>query len=45
MTDFEMPDEPTALGMLLSEEPRVEVRLQAFPVRQVVLAVIFGSTG
>jgi hypothetical protein len=45
MNDFDMPDEPTALGMLLSEEPTVEARLQAFPVRRVVLAVIFGATG
>jgi hypothetical protein len=40
-----MPDEHTALGMLLSQQPRLELREQQFPVRGIVLAVIFGQVG
>jgi hypothetical protein len=40
-----VPDERTALGMLLSQQPRLELREQRFPVRQIVLAVIFGDAG
>jgi hypothetical protein len=39
------PDEAQALGYLLSEDPRLELRQQLFPARQIVLAVIFGSRG
>jgi hypothetical protein len=43
--DKPMPDEPAALGRLLSEDPRLELREQRFPVRAIVLAVIFGNVG
>jgi hypothetical protein len=40
-----MPDERTALGMLLTQQPRLELRVLEFPVRTIVLAVIFGESG
>jgi hypothetical protein len=40
-----MPDGRTALGMLVSQPPRLEVREQLFPVRGPVLAVVFGDVG
>jgi hypothetical protein len=42
---LDMPDERIALGMLLSQQPRLELREQRFPVRAIVLAVIFGEVG
>jgi hypothetical protein len=45
MTNTDLPDERTAIGMLLSEEPKLELREQLFPVRQIVLVIVCGDAG
>src|SRR5262249_40496936 len=43
--EVQIPDEGAMIGRLLAEEPKLEVREQLYPVRRVVLALLFPNHG